>query len=298
MKVISPYSGAVAYTAIDCGVPIFADFRGLSTIEATDKYGDFDNGRVSYKIQPLLVDRIQSKFSSQATKQNILFAKPCKNKNQYRLYFADGLIVTLTLPSVGRDYEFTLQKYTNSANLDTLVPVTITTGTSSSGRDLMFGSFQIIPDEGTQITTPNDAEREVYVYQLDRGNSFDTCPIKHFIQINHVALDNPSDFKILRNINLQISGHNAYSAYLKLASEYRDFGSEQVTLLIDPTDKLVTLDNRATYLTKAVEGIGTTIGIEIGGENILPTHNLQAMILKFQSAKTQYGNSPSQSLSQ
>ena len=101
-QVISPYSGALPYTAIDCGTPMFADFRGVSTIETTNKYGDFDAGRVSYKITPFLSSRVNDRYSYQATRQNIMFAKAVKNKNQYRLYCADGLIITCTLPSGDR----------------------------------------------------------------------------------------------------------------------------------------------------------------------------------------------------
>ena len=293
-QVISPYSGAIEYTVVDCGIPLFADFRGISTIDATDKYGDFENGRVSYQITPYLMDRVNDRFAYQATTQNILFALPVRNKNQYRLYFADGAILTCGLPTGDRGYEFTKQQYLDSNNLDTMVPVFMTTGTSRSGRDLIFGTFELRPFDETNIQEPNAPEREVFVYAVDKGTRFDLAPIKHFARLNFMSLDAPSEFVIARTARIELLSQNYFNGYTNVAGDYQPFNATKRPVEIDPAGKSVRIIKDSDYLTVQLEGRGTSIAIEIGGEHIYPGHVLQALVVMFMGGKQQLGNSPNQ----
>jgi hypothetical protein len=293
-QVISPYSGAIEYTVVDCGIPLFADFRGISTIDATDKYGDFENGRVSYQITPYLMDRVNDRFAYQATSQNILFALPVRNKNQYRLYFADGAILTCGLPTGDRGYEFTKQSYLDTNNLDTMIPVFMCTGTSRSGRDLIFGTFKLKTFDETNITTPKLPEREIYVYSIDKGTRFDLAPIKHFARLNFMSLDAPAEFTIVRTARIEILDQNYFNGYTNVAGDYQAFNATKRPVEIDPTGKPVRIIKDSDYLTVQLEGRGTTVALEIGGEHIYPGHVLQALVVFFMGGKQQLGNSPNQ----
>ena len=295
-QVISPYSGALPYTAIDCGTPMFADFRGVSTIETTNKYGDFDAGRVSYKITPFLSSRVNDRYSYQATRQNIMFAKAVKNKNQYRLYCADGLIITCTLPSGDRGYEFTTQQYVFSKNSDSLVPVAMCTGVTKEGIDVIFGSFKIVPDDDTNIVTPSEPERETFVYSIDRGTKFYTSPIKHYVIINFTSLDNPVDFDLLRNVRLECLTYNYFNEYVAVGSEYEPFNASKLQLSIDPASKPIRIIKDSSYVVAKINGRGTVQALEFGGEHVYPGHVLQAMALEFAPGRTQQGASATQTI--
>lgn len=295
-QVIAPYSGAIEYTVIDCGIPLFADFRGISTIDATNKYGDFENGRVSYQIQPLLITRVNDRFAFQATAQDIAFAYIVRNKNQARFVCNDGTTITASLPIGDRGYEFTTQKYVDNSNLDTMVPYVVAVGTSKSGRDLLFATFTLLPFDETNIATPNSPEREVYVYALDKGTRFDAAPIAHFARLNFMTVGDPNSFTTVRKMRLEMLAQHYMDAYVQLQADYEPSNHEKLYISINPEGKPVRIDRDAEYVVKELEGIGTTVSIEIGGESIYPGHVLQALLLYSLPAKDQLGNGPTQSL--
>lgn len=294
MAVISPYSGALPYTVVDCGTPIFADFKGISSITTTANYGDFDNGRISASIQPIISTRINDRYAFQATNQNVRFAKPIKNKNQARFYCEDGLIITCTLPTGERGYEFTTQQYVFSSNLDSLVPVAMCTGVTKQGVDVIFGSFKIVRDDTSNIDTPNEPQRECYVYSVDRGTKFFNSPIKHYAQVNFMSMDEPGDFDMIRNIRIESLTYNYYNGYIKVAGDYQKFNENKLPLVIDASTAEVRVAKDSSYLVAKLNGRGTTIAVEFGGEHIYPGHVLQAMLAESMSGRSQQGNSPVQ----
>jgi hypothetical protein len=295
-QVISPYSGAIEYTVVDCGIPLFADHRGISTIDATNKYGDFENGRISYQVTPYLSDRCNDRFAFQATRQNILFATPIRGKNQYRLYFEDGEILTCGLPTGDRGYEFTKQRYSDSSNLDTLVPVAMCTATSKGGRDLIFATFRILPDDDTNIVTPSEPDREMYVYEVDKGTRFDLAPIKHFARLNYMTIDAPNDFDVVRKIRMEILSYHYFNEYVSLTADYQEPSKVRNPVVIDPEGQTVRVQKDSDYLIVSTEGIGTTLAIEIGGEHIYPGHVLQAMLVYSTAGRDNLGSAPNQKL--
>ena len=295
-QVISPYSGAIEYCVIDAGgTPLFADYRGISTIDATDKYGDFENGRVSYQITPFLSNRVNERFSYQASGSALLFAYAAKNKNQARFVFEDGVVLTCGLPTGDRGFEFTKQQYVDSANLDTMVPVAICTGTTKGGRDVIFGTFELKPFDETNTVEPTNNDREVYVYAMDKGNRFDLAPIQHFVRLNYMNLGQPNTVDLIRDIRFEVLTNHYFNEYISMTADYRTPSKNKQQMLIDPTGNAIRIDKDSDYLVTKVQGRGTVIAIEISGENIYPGHVLQAMIVYYMAGKDQLGNSPTQS---
>lgn len=295
-QVISPYSGAIEYCIVDAGTPLFADFRGISTIDATNKYGDFENGRVSFRVTPLLVNRVNNRFAYQATQQNLLLALPVRNKNQCRFYGADGLIVTCSLPTDDRGFEFTTQRYSSSADSDTMVPVAMCTGTSRSGRDLIFGTFKLLADDETNIVTPSNPEREMFVYAVDQGNRFDLAPIKHFAQLNYINIDDPNTVDTVRALRLELLTNHYYNGYVSCAVDYQPSTNVKFPLTISPVGQTVRIDKDSDYVVAFTEMVGTTTAIEFGGEHFYPGHVLQAMMTYSSEGRDQLGNSPNQTI--
>lgn len=134
LKVIKDSSGATEYTVQDIGTPYFADFRGLSTINTTDKYGDFDLGRISFKITPFLKDRLQARRSIDTIPKRPIASLTARNKNQYRLFFEDGYILTMTFFE-SKAPEFTLQHYDTTSFGTDFVPTFTNSYVLSNGRE-------------------------------------------------------------------------------------------------------------------------------------------------------------------
>lgn len=296
IQAVSPYSGIIEYTAVDCGTLLFADFRGISTIDATNKYGDFENGRVSYQVTPLITNWVNDRFSFQATQRNIMFALPVRGKNQIRFYAADGSILTCSLPSGDRGFEFTTQAYYNSANLDYMVPVAMCSATSRSGRDLLFGTFKLVPADTTNITQPSETERECYVYAIDKGTRFDLAPIKHFVRMNFIPSGDVNTEENLRQIRFEMLASHFFDGYVSISADYKPPSTLQQPIKIDPAGQPVRIDKGFEYVNVSTEAVGTTLSVEIGGESIYPGHVLQAMLCYSLPGKDNFGLSSSQKL--
>lgn len=164
---ISPSSGAIEYTVCDMGQPMYCDFRGIATIATTDQYGDFNRGRLSWQATPWLLERLQSSRRNQTIDKTVVAAIPIRNKNQYRVFFADGWFATLTLQGVaGDEVAITTSRYYGDwqdRDTSAIKVLGLCAGVTSTGQDLAFMTFA------------RDAEssRFNYVFQIDSGRSFD-----------------------------------------------------------------------------------------------------------------------------
>lgn len=128
-------------------------------IGTTQKYGDFEVGHVSAIVAPFLVPRLQTSAFLEAGNTGVINSVLIRNKNQYRLFFADGYAMTLSLLVDGEEPQFTIQRYFKA---DGTTPVTwdvIQAFTESTGRDRIFGA--------TADGTGN-------VFELERSNTFNS----------------------------------------------------------------------------------------------------------------------------
>ena len=160
-QIISKTSGAIEYTSAIVGQPIYADFRGISAVNATQQYGDFAAGRLSQMINDFVQSRLQEVCGICSARLRPVGALPVRNKNQYRLFFNDGLILTLTLFGQGDLAPvFTLQNYgwdaTTPKKLNSdYVPTALLSTVLKNGTELNLigtkdGDIWIL-DQGTGI---------------------------------------------------------------------------------------------------------------------------------------------------
>lgn len=153
MKPVAPEAGAIAGSAQTLGTSIALDDRGLTSVQRSQAYGNFESGTISRVIQPLLDGR----------KDGALESCVVRRTNQYRLFFADGSFLIAYLPGNDSLPEFMLCQY----------PVPVRCLCNAEGTDgdevLLFGS-----DDGM-------------VYEAEVGNNFDGQPISSFIRLpfNH-----------------------------------------------------------------------------------------------------------------
>ena len=172
LKDISADSGAVEWTAQDMGTaPVFLDDGGIRTLQATDQYGDFRMGTLSFLIDPIFASR---------RRRNILpiGSIRLRAKDQYRLFYDDGSQITMYIG--GERPQFLTQRLGHVVRCSAV-------GEDASGNEIaFFGS-----DDG-------------YVYQIDAGTSFDGSEVEAFLRFPHNNLGTPFREKRFHAISLEM----------------------------------------------------------------------------------------------
>lgn len=155
LQTISDEAGAVPFTANKVGEALYMDARGLRKLSTTAAFGNFNIGTLTQMVKPLLQDHVAASVAPIACVR-------VRDKDQYRIFFdnEDGLTVFL-----GRKNPEILQ-----FNLGKVVRC-ICSAEMDDGEAIFFGS-----DDG-------------YIYQLDKGTSFDGAAIDYSIRLpfNHLG---------------------------------------------------------------------------------------------------------------
>ena len=108
-QVIAPRIGAVEYTIADMGFPVYANTYGIYTLSQTSEYGDYLGTPISQDVSPWLRPRLIRKDTSD---KEVAVAWPVRSKNQYKLCFSDGYILTMTLNAGSNQAPtFSIQRY-------------------------------------------------------------------------------------------------------------------------------------------------------------------------------------------
>jgi hypothetical protein len=109
-QVITPNIGAIEYTVTDMGLPAYANAYGIYTLSQTQQYGDYLGTPLSQDVSPWLRPRLVRKFTSD---KEVVVAWPVRTKNQYKLAFSDGYILSMTLNAGQQSAPtFSFQQYT------------------------------------------------------------------------------------------------------------------------------------------------------------------------------------------
>jgi hypothetical protein len=131
-------AGAFAYSAQQVGLALLLDDRGITSLQNTASWGNFDQASLSRLIKPWLNTR----------KTLILGSTIAREKNQYRLFFSDSyaLYVTMAGPKVMGMMPILLSHVVKCVTSDEF---------SDGSERSFFGST------------------DGYVYEMERGTSFD-----------------------------------------------------------------------------------------------------------------------------
>jgi hypothetical protein len=166
---LSVESGAIAYTIQSIENKTYAlDDRGIIEVSRSQNFGNFDSGTVSQKAQAL-VNTMRSK---------VVGSSVYRSRNQYRLYGNDGTGIIVTVSATNNAVSMMPFDY-NSGRTTNLVNVTcISSGEDSTGKDVVFFGA----DNG-------------YVYQADKGSSFDGEPIQRFLRMPFNNIRSPRSLK-------------------------------------------------------------------------------------------------------
>ena len=167
VQTISPKMGALEYTVMDMSYPVYANSYGIYTLSQTQQYGDYLGTPLSQDISPWLRPRLIRKSISD---HEVSVAWPVRAKNQYRLAFADGHILTMTMNNGQQSAPtFSLQKYFTgnvydgiSYSQDTIVPAAVSSQLDHGGQErIHISNKQSINYEEVVIEGPTIENRAV-----------------------------------------------------------------------------------------------------------------------------------------
>lgn len=168
-QVISPKLGAVEYTATDMGFPVYANAYGVYTLEQTNSYGDFLGNPMSQSVSPWLRPRL---VRSATSDKEVVVAWPVRSKNQYKLAFADGYVLTMTMNyGTQQTPTFSKQKYFlfedavfNPAwEYPSIVPAAISSELDDSGEERIHVANKV-------HAAPPAPQTPVLYYLADEGS--------------------------------------------------------------------------------------------------------------------------------
>lgn len=178
VQTISPKLGALEYTVVDMSYPVYANSYGIYTLSQTQQYGDYLGNPLSQDISPWLRPRLIRKDISD---YEVVVAWPVRSKNQYRLAFADGYVLTMTMNNGQQSAPtFSHQKYFTDASA--IVPSAVSSQLDEGGEERIHLSdspalditSQTINGPSISGNAPDGKEGEVYAgysYTVTEGTS-------------------------------------------------------------------------------------------------------------------------------
>lgn len=275
-KLITGDSGAIEYTVVNMGIPVFADFRGFGTISAVQEYGDFQRGKLTGKATRLMLSRLQYETRNQTVDKRPIVGFAIRNKSQYRVACRDGYVLTMTLAGDELNPQITKQRlFISGSNTDAnaVQMLAVASGVTTEGRDVSF------------FTVNNQSTMHPYVYQIDAGRSFDSGAIVAYLVLNPAFGGTLSTVKRWDRVNVFGKAFGSASLSLSYASTFNTpstsnaraftLGSASNTVNLDPDPYDVTVDI-------GLEGKGISLRIDSSSSTELP-HTLQMLDVVYSS---------------
>lgn len=181
---ISANRGGIEYTAVDMGRVVLCDGLGIFLADSPESFGAAVRNYISTQVHPWLQPRLSATVNSEAATLRPVAALNVRHKNQMRLYFWDGSILTATM---NEPPEFTTQRYFSppvDANTEPVpwIPRMLCSGIDSSGRERLFCSFF-------------GGVKAGLVFEMDAGRSFDGDNIPAYIVLNPLTVNASSQEK-------------------------------------------------------------------------------------------------------
>lgn len=183
--------GAVEWSVQTLFDLFYLDDRGLTSLTSSQNFGNFESGTVSTGVNPFLRER----------KSKVKASCIVKRKNQYRIFFESNSFgcESLTLTFKGGQ----IMGYGRSA-LDHSVECIVSSEDTEGNEVIYFGS-----DDG-------------FVYQLDKGTSFDGKAYESFFRLAFNHLGMPRNKKRFREAILGIQASTGINLKVKPEFNYGD----------------------------------------------------------------------------
>lgn len=164
-------TGAVPYTAQNMDQAYVLDDRGIISLGTTLNFGNFLPASLTMNLRPYLESRINLATASTVN----------RNKGQYRVFFSDGTAIYMTMVN---------GKLLGTMPVEFLDPALVCVeGEDANGQAVsFFGS-----DNG-------------FVYQLDKGTSFDGDAIAASVNLVYNSIKSPRILKRYRRASVEFAG--------------------------------------------------------------------------------------------
>lgn len=258
--------GARRGTAVEtAGNALFLDDRGVTSLNATQAFGDFESGVLSREIKRLLDPLLTQ----------VLFARSSRQKNQYRLYLQGGRGVTCTVHRPATMVEpavmaFSVFQYLHS-------PTCIARGEDADGEETAF------------FGTDNG-----YVMMEDVGHSFDGLPIEMRLLLPFNHFRSPSTKKRFHRVQFEMESPTSVRLHFK---QLFDFDSPEYAsglnlpivtqrapgvLDIDRFESFEWSSPRVSAPLLAVDGVGTNMALllwHLGAD--VPSFTFQGVLVHY-----------------
>jgi hypothetical protein len=228
-QALTAQRGLIEYTDGDMGKVLAADTLGVLVIETPESLGSASSMYLSAAVDSWLRPRLQADDMSPGSRIRPRCALRVREKNQYRLYFWDGWILTVTLG--GEQPSITTQRYVDENSFPRVVRA-ICSGIGKDGRERLFATFH----------------GSGYVYEIDAGRSFDGAAIPAYITLNPISLAAQQQMRLDHGF---VFGTAAGMATLSVsrAADYYGIDTSQSQLMVMGSE-----DDPATMEQVAVRG--------------------------------------------
>ena len=196
-------TGAVAYTAKNMAQTLALDDRGVVSIQTSLQYGNFTQDSLTANIVPFINER----------RGKCIGATLNRSKSQYRVFYSDGSCLYTTV--VNGKAIGSMPVFLNAVAFCTF------DGKKNTGEDVNF----IGSEDG-------------YVYQLDKGPSFDGSKIPWSFTLNYSNARSPRVLKRYRKASVEVASQGDTSVGINIGYSL-GYGSPE---LYQPTPSLYSFD--------------------------------------------------------
>lgn len=261
----STSSGAQYETVQDnTGEAIFLDDRGLTTLSATNAFGDFMPTIFSKNVDSVVKTYFRRINASVIAKQ----------KYQYRLYMDDGAVLSACLNAQGQNITSDIVEFTLSAYPD--IPTCFASGDTDRQDAMFFG-------------TANG-----YVMEEDMGTSFDGVAIPSTCRMHFNHFKKPSIKKRFRKMVLEIDTPESVDISFKQIFDYDDgFFPSSINQTfsvaglggawdVSAWDTFQWSMPAVTQATAHIDGVGKNMGLVVWHEsNIDQPFTMQGLLIHY-----------------
>ena len=169
--------GGFAYTVQDMGMTIMLDDRGVTELRAAQEFGNFIDSTITENIKNFINNK----------KNKAVASCIVRDKNQYRLFFNDKSALYITFDNKRV-----------SGLMPQLLPIETTccfSGENAAGNEVIYAGAA-----------------NGFVYQMDKGTSFDGENIDAFMIMHYFFSKSPQIMKNYRQATLEVGG-DGYSEF-------------------------------------------------------------------------------------
>lgn len=257
---LSDSAGAVAYTTQMMASPTYLDDGGIRNATTTAAFGGWVMGTLSQVVEPLVSLKKDTNVTAVASMR-------VKRKNQYRLFYDDGSGLTMYLGRKAPEI------------LPFKLPIDVFCACSGE-VDVGLGDRLFVGAE------------DGFVYELDRGTSFDGAPIQAYIRLPFNSIESPFQEKRYHKSTLEVSSPDPITIGVVFDVDYgMGLGGAQEDVDVAAGAAMVTseLYSSITWSTPVqgrlehhIDGIGPNIAITYITElDDARPHTLSAQILNY-----------------